>query len=181
VHASVCDIIADLAQNAIEADATRIEVDVATDPSTIRVRIQDNGKGMDERTLAKAKDPFYSEPGKHDRRRVGLGIPLLMQTASAVGGAVDIQSEPGKGTCVSFTLDARHLDTPPFGDLPETFLGLMAFGGSYDLILKRTTPADRYTVSRGELIDTLGNLEEIDNLILARAYVRSQEENLNPS
>ena len=91
----------------------------------------------------------------------------------------DAQIIVGMGTCVSFTLDARHLDTPPFGDLPETFLGLMTFGGSYDLILTRTTPNDNYTVSRGELIDTLGNLEEIDNLILARAYVRSQEENLN--
>ncbi|MDD4174040.1 MAG: ATP-binding protein [Kiritimatiellia bacterium] len=180
MHASVCDIIADLVQNAIEADATRIEVDVATGPAEIQVRIQDNGKGMDARTLARAKDPFYSEPGKHARRRVGLGIPLLMQTAAAVTGTVDIQSTPGKGTCVAFTLDARHLDTPPFGDLPETLLGLMAFSGTYDLILTRATPTDRYTVSRGELIDTLGNLEEIDNLILARAYVRSQEENLNP-
>jgi len=179
VHASVCDIIADLVQNAIEADATRIEVDVATDPAEIRVCIQDNGKGMDARTLAKAKDPFYSEPGKHAKRRVGLGIPLLMQTTAAVNGTVDIQSTPGKGTRVAFTLDARHLDTPPFGDLPETLLGLMTFGGAYDLILTRTTPNDRYRVSRGELIEALGNLEEIDNLILARDYVRSQEENLN--
>ena len=180
MHASVCDIIADLVQNAIEADATRIEVDVATGPAEIKIRIQDNGKGMDARTLAKAKDPFYSEPGKHARRRVGLGLPLLMQTAAAVAGTVDIQSAPGKGTCVAFTFDARHLDTPPFGDLSETLLGLMTFSGAYDLILTRATPTDRYTVSRGELIDTLGNLEEIDNLILARDYVSSQEENLNP-
>ncbi len=180
MHASVCDIIADLVQNAIEAGATRIAVDVETGPAEIRVRIQDNGKGMDARTLAKAKDPFYSEPGKHARRRVGLGIPLLMQTAAAVNGSVDIRSTPGKGTCVAFTFDARHLDTPPFGDLPVTLLGLMTFGGAYDLTLTRATPTDRYTVSRGELIEALGNLEEIDNLLLARDYIRSQEENLNP-
>ncbi len=179
MHASVCDILTDLVQNAIEADASRVEVEVATDPDTIRARIRDNGKGMDADTLAKAKDPFYSAPGKHDHRRVGLGIPLLMQTAAAVGGTAEIRSEPGKGTTVEFALDARHLDTPPLGDLPATVLGLMTFSGAYDLTVKRATPSDGYTVSRSDLTDALGNLEEADNLILARAYLRSQEDNLN--
>jgi hypothetical protein len=180
VHASVCDTIADLVQNAIEADATRVELEVSTGPEVVRVRIQDNGKGMDAATLAKAKDPFYSESGKHDHRRVGLGIPLLLQTAAAVNGTVDIRSEPGKGTTVEFTLDAKHLDTPPLGDLPATLLGLMAFDGTCDIAVKRSTPADGYSVSRSDLTDALGNLEQADNLILARAYLRSQEDNLNP-
>ena len=180
MHASVCDILTDLVQNAVEAGATQVEMEVSTTPAMIRARIQDNGKGMDADTLARAKDPFYSEPGKHDHRRVGLGIPLLMQTASAVGGSVDIRSEPGKGTTVEFTFDAKHLDTPPMGDLPATVMGLMSFSGAYNLTVKRATPADGYTVSRSDLTDALGNLEEVDNLVLARAYLRSQEDNLNP-
>jgi hypothetical protein len=143
------------------------------------VRVADNGKGMDQATLAKAADPFYSEAGKHDRRRVGLGIPLLLQTAEAVNGRADIRSEPGKGTTVEFSFDARHLDTPPLGDLAETVLGLMAFSGSYDLVLRRRTPAGGYTVSRRELAEALGNLEEPSNLVLARDFLRSQEEDLN--
>ena len=180
MHASVCDILTDLVQNAIEAGATQVEMEVSTTPTMIRARIQDNGKGMNADTLAKARDPFFSESGKHDRRRVGLGIPLLMQTASAVGGTADIRSEPGKGTTVEFAFDATHLDTPPLGDLPATVLGLMAFNGAYDLTVKRVTPSDGYTVSRSDLTDALGSLEEVDNLILARSYLRSQEDNLNP-
>lgn len=179
VHASVCDTIADLVQNSIEAGALRVELDVFTDSETIRVRVADNGKGMDKTTLKKVVDPFYSEAGKHDRRRVGLGIPLLQQTVEAVKGNLDIRSEPGKGTTIEFTFDARHFDTPPLGDLPATVLGLMAFGGTYDLILKRTTQADGYSVSRSELTEALGNLDESDNLILARNFLRSQEDNLN--
>ena len=179
MHASVCDTIADLVQNSIEAGASRVELDVYTGPDTLRVRVADNGKGMDQATLANAVDPFYSESGKHDHRRVGLGLPLLLQTSEAVGGKVDIRSEPGKGTAVEFTFDARHVDTPPLGDLPATVLGLMTFTGTYDLILKRTTPADGYSVSRSELTETLGNLEESANLILARDFLRSQEEHLN--
>ncbi|HNX36554.1 MAG TPA: ATP-binding protein [Kiritimatiellia bacterium] len=179
MHASVCDTISDLVQNSIEAGASRVELDVATGPDAITVRVRDNGKGMDKTTLEKVMDPFYSESGKHDHRRVGLGLPLLHQTAEAVNGKVDIRSVPGNGTTVEFTFDARHLDTPPLGDLPATVLGLMAFGGTYDLVLNRTTPADGYSVSRRELTETLGDLEESANLVLARDFLRSQEENLN--
>ncbi len=178
MHASVCDTIADLVQNAIEAGASRIELDVYTGPDRIEVRVGDNGKGMDAEQLARAVEPFYSEAGKHDHRRVGLGLPLLYQTAEAVNGSVDLRSAPGAGTTVRFTFDARHLDTPPLGDLAATVLGLMTFRGSYDLVLTRRTAADGYTVSRRELSDALGNLAESATLILARDYLRSQESSL---
>ncbi len=178
MHASVCDTIADLVQNAIEAGASRVELEVYTGPDTVKVRVADNGKGMDQAKLAKAVDPFYSEAGKHDHRRVGLGLPLLYQTAEAVNGSVDIQSAPGKGTTVGFVFDARHLDTPPLGDLPATVLGLMTFSGAYDLVLTRRTPTDSYALSRSELIETLGDLETAGNLILARDYLKAQEAEL---
>jgi hypothetical protein len=171
----VCDTLSDLVQNSVEAGASCVDVGVYTGPDRVEVQVADNGKGMDAATLAKAVAPFYSEAGKHVRRRVGLGLPLLFQTAEAVNGSADIQSAPGEGTTVRFTFDATHLDTPPLGDLASTVLGLMALSGTYDLILTRKTPADGYTVSRRELAETLGNLEEAANLVLAHAYLKSQE------
>lgn len=179
MHASVCDTIADLVQNSVEAGASRVELDVYVGPDMIKVRVTDNGKGMDQAALAKAADPFYSEPGKHDHRRVGLGLPLLYQTAEAVDGRVDIESAPGQGTAVGFAFDARHLDTPPLGDLAATVLGLMTFSGTYDLVLTRRTPTDSYTLSRRELIETLGDLETAGNLILARDFLKAQEAGLS--
>lgn len=178
MHASVCDILSDLVQNSIEAGASQVELEVATGSGTIEVRVTDNGIGMDGETLAKAVDPFFSAAGKHDRRRVGLGLPFLYQAAEAANGAVDIQSAPGKGTTVRFSLDAHHVDTPPFGELAETVLGLMAFGGTYDLTLTRRTPTDGYRVSRCELVAALGDLGEAGCLALAKRYLHSQEENL---
>ena len=175
MHASVCDFIADLVQNSVEAGASRVELVVDTGPDVLKVRVADDGKGMDRATLAKAVDPFYSEPGKHDHRRVGLGLPLLYQTAEAVNGKVDIRSAPGAGTTVDFVFDARHLDTPPLGDLPATVLGLMTFSGPYDLMLTRRTPSGSYALSRSELIETLGDLETASNLILARDFLKAQE------
>lgn len=179
MHASICDTLSDLVQNSLEAGATRVELDVYTGPDKVSARVTDNGKGMDRATLEKAVEPFYSEAGKHDRRRVGLGLPLLYQTAQAVNGTVDIRSAPGQGTTVSFAFDARHLDTPPLGDLPATVLGLMTFEGDYDLVLTRKTSASGYSVSRRELIDALGDLREASNLILARDFLKSQESGVN--
>lgn len=178
MHATVCDIIADLVQNSIEAGASQVTLEVSTDPDKVGVCITDNGKGMDETTLKRAVEPFYSEAGKHDHRRVGLGLPLLIQTAEAAGGKVDIQSKLGKGTTVRFHFDAKHWDTPPLGNLPQTVLGLMTFRNTCNLILKRKTPADSYEVSRNDLVEALGNMDEAGTLVLAKAYLESQENDL---
>jgi signal transduction histidine kinase len=75
VHASVCDLLADLVQNAVEAGASQVTVEVDTDRDAVRVTVTDNGKGMDQTTMSRAMDPFYSEAGKHDWRRVGWAFP----------------------------------------------------------------------------------------------------------
>ncbi len=178
MHASVCDMITDLTQNAFEAHATEVRLEIATSPESIRVVISDNGKGMDDETLAMALDPFYSEAGKHAHRRVGLGLPLLMQTVTAADGKAEIRSKQGSGTTVAFTLDRGHWDTPPLGNLPAALLGLMNYGAGCELIVERTTLADGYSVKRSELVAALGNLEEAGNLLLARDYLISQEESL---
>ena len=79
MHATIADVIADTAQNSIEAGASRVEVALVEDGVTVSVRIADNGKGMDEATQRRAFNPFYTEPGKHDKRKVGLGLPILKQ------------------------------------------------------------------------------------------------------
>ena len=63
MHATLTDVIADTAQNSIEAGAKKIEVSLIEDGATISVRIRDNGKGMDAATQDRAFDPFYTEPG----------------------------------------------------------------------------------------------------------------------
>lgn len=172
-------MITDLVQNGVEAGATRVGLEITTGPARLSVRVTDNGKGMDAATLKRISDPFYTEAGKHDHRRVGLGVPLLLQTAEACNGKAEIVSEPGRGTTVTFELDATHVDTPPLGDLPATLLGLMTFSGDYDLAVTRRTPTDSYAISRKELLETLGDLTSSGNLVLARDFLRAQEECLD--
>lgn len=62
----------------------------------VAVEVRDDGPGMDEATLARAFEPFFSTkfPGR------GLGLPVVLGVVRGHGGALDIQSEPGKGTTV---------------------------------------------------------------------------------
>ena len=52
----------DLVQNSIAAGATRVEISIREFPEEecMWLRIQDNGKGMDEQQLNRASDPLYT-------------------------------------------------------------------------------------------------------------------------
>lgn len=177
MHASICDFIADIVQNAVEAKATDIDLRVIEDATHLSIAISDNGCGMSEKTLAKAIDPFFSEAGKH-HRKMGLGLPFVKQAVELTEGRFDIQSTVGKGTRVSFSFPHHHLDTPPFGELPGTLLQLMNLEGSFDLRIERRKGDETYEISRGELIEVLGGLETASELSLAKEFLTSQEESL---
>ena len=178
MHASIADAIADTAQNSIEAGATHIEVSLAEDASVITVKIADNGKGMDEAVRARAFDPFYTEAGKHDARKVGLGLPILKQMCEACGGSVGLVSEKGVGTTLSYSFDASHIDLPPMGDLAKTVLALFNYPGDFELVFSHRKGREEYSISRHELADAVGGLESVESLSLAGEFLAGQEEAL---
>ena len=175
MHATIADVIADTAQNSIEAGASRVEVSLVEDGATVSVSIIDNGKGMDEATRRRAFDPFFTEAGKHDARRVGLGLPILKQLCEACGGSLSLESEKGVGTTLRYSFDAANIDLPPMGDLPETVTALFNYPGEFELVFTHRTPDGEYSISRGELADAVGGLESVEGLELAKEFLRSQE------
>lgn len=58
--------------------------------------VTDAGEGMDDVTLAKATDPFFTT--KDVGRGTGLGLPMVHGLAKESGGALVLKSERGKGT-----------------------------------------------------------------------------------
>jgi signal transduction histidine kinase len=76
--------ILDVAENAIRAHATRIEISLHEEVERRRltVCIRDNGEGMTAETAGKACDPFFTTK---EGKRVGLGLPLLRQSAEETG------------------------------------------------------------------------------------------------
>ena len=178
MHRCVCDCILEIVQNAVEAEAPRVSVTLAENNGTLFVTVADNGRGMDEETLKRAKDPFYTQEGKHPGRSVGLGLPFLIQQVEAAGGGVNITSATGAGTEVAFSYDLSNFDMPPLGDVPGTAVSLMSFMGDYELIVERKVGSEGWRVTRSELKDALGELESAASLKLARDYVQSLEDGL---
>lgn len=178
MHATISDVLADTVQNSIEAGAHRVDVDVDELDGIISVSIRDDGKGMDEATLAKVFDPFYTDPGKHDARRVGLGLPILKQICDGCGGSLSLESVPGEGTRLDYSFRADSIDLPPWGDLPKTVVMLMNYPGDFELVFTHRTGSGSYSAIKSEIADAVGGLDTVDGISLALDFIRSQEEEL---
>ena len=77
----------------------------------VRITIADNGEGMDEATLAKATEPFFTTKGPG--KGTGLGLSMVQGLAAQSGGLLSIQSQPGAGTVVELWLPkAKTAPTP---------------------------------------------------------------------
>jgi PAS domain S-box-containing protein len=68
----------------------------------LRLSVADTGAGMDEATAARAVEPFFSTKGVG--KGTGLGLSMVHGLASQLGGALTIQSRPGRGTNVELWL-----------------------------------------------------------------------------
>jgi CheY-like chemotaxis protein len=72
--------------------------------------VADTGVGMDEATLARAVEPFFSTKGVG--RGTGLGLSMVHGLAAQLGGALTIQSQPGLGTNVELWLPVAPAEAP---------------------------------------------------------------------
>ena len=113
----------DIVQNSVTAGADHVEItlDLAPD-GMLSVSVKDDGKGMSPELLQRVRSPFVTT---RTTRKVGLGIPLLMQNAMASGGGVEIESEVGVGTTITATFNTGSIDCLPVGDLAETMATLI--------------------------------------------------------
>ena len=66
------------------------------------ISVSDNGSGMDEATLSKATEPFFTTKGPG--KGTGLGLSMVHGLAAQSGGKLHIRSEVGSGTNVQLWL-----------------------------------------------------------------------------
>ena len=116
--------ILDIAENSINAGATKIEITVAENIKNdeLVISIKDNGCGMDAEKVKRVTDPFFTS---RTTRKVGLGIPFFKAAAEACDGFFKISSEFGHGTEILVKFKHSHIDRMPLGDLNGTLLNLI--------------------------------------------------------
>jgi hypothetical protein len=136
--------ILDIAENSAKAGAKRILIAVNENEVRDRLtfRVTDDGRGMSPEEKARALDPFFTT----GRKRTGLGLPLLAQTAELCGGRLTIASAPGAGTRVSAILPFSHVDRPPLTRMAETVMTLIFGHPGIDFGYRHTRNGTRFTM-----------------------------------
>jgi signal transduction histidine kinase len=78
------------------ADAKQIEVEIHYDDRQLRVRVRDDGKGIDPKLL--------SDAGREGH----FGLPGMRERAKLTGGDLTVWSKPSSGTEVELTIPGGH-------------------------------------------------------------------------
>lgn len=87
----------------------KIEVAARKDNlGNIIVQVKDYGIGMDNEQLKRIFEPFYTTKAKG----TGLGLTVCKQIVTLHNGAIEIESEKGKGTTVAVTLPLKRANAP---------------------------------------------------------------------
>ena len=149
----------DLTQNSIRAGASRMIIEINSQPEEdmLSFSLEDNGSGMDEATVERVQNPFYTT---RTTRKVGLGIPLFKEGAEQAGGSFSLWSKLGMGTIIKGSYQESHLDRPPLGDLAGSILALVMANPELDFTV---------TLRRGEesfIFDTVQIRQELDGVPL---------------
>ena len=145
----------DIAQNSITAQAKRLDITLTEEGETITLSIRDDGTGMAPELLARVSDPFTTT---RTTRAMGLGLPLLRLAAEQTGGSVFITSEPGKGTEVTATFLADHIDCPPWGDLPGTVAMLITGNPEINVCFEYHAGETAFSISTNEIKEILDGI-----------------------
>ncbi len=87
-----------------------IGVMVRQEDGIARVAVTDSGIGIAADDLTRLAQPFEQVEGQHSKttQGTGLGLALTKSLVEMHGGELQIESEPGRGTTVSFTVPVHR-------------------------------------------------------------------------
>jgi two-component system sensor histidine kinase RegB len=95
-----------LLRNAFDASTPGQRVAMRVEQGAgLRVEVTDSGRGMDDVEASRAVEPFFTT--KPAGAGLGLGLFLVRAFADQMGGALRLQSNPGRGTSAILELPAR--------------------------------------------------------------------------
>jgi signal transduction histidine kinase len=124
----VAQILRNLLSNAImhTSDHGEISITASLSESVVKISVQDSGVGIAPEHLPYLFERFYRADSSRARATggTGLGLAIVKQVVQAHGGQISVESQPGKGTCFTFTLPAVpgalfHQGTSKVACIPE--------------------------------------------------------------
>jgi len=145
----VRQVLLNLAGNAVkftEGGGVRISAVPDADPRFIRFEVADTGIGIAEEAIPRIFQEFTQADTGLARKYggTGLGLAITQRLVTAMGGAIGVTSQPGKGSRFWFTLPMKRA---PGVDQPESILTgarvlvLTAFPGLSEFLVRQLCEA----------------------------------------
>lgn len=100
-------VLVNLLTNAIRYSPAGSEVELSVELSgkdKLVFSVRDHGKGIDPAFSGKVFERFFQVPGSDDGKGSGLGLAIAKEFIEAQGGAIGVESAPGKGSRFWFSL-----------------------------------------------------------------------------
>ena len=120
----------------------------------VRLRVVDSGEGMDEETVARATEPFFTTKGVG--KGTGLGLSMVQGLAQQSGGGLKVRSTKGEGSSIELWLPIAHekAERAAANDAPDRTLEI--------------PPLDILVVDDDELVltNTVAMLEDLGHRVL---------------
>jgi len=169
----------DLAQNSITAGASLVTIRLTLgEDGWLTMVLKDDGKGMSPELLSRVTSPFATT---RTTRKVGLGIPMMMENAEKAGGTLKLESEVGKGTVMTVTMDTGNIDCLPLGDLSGTLLSLILTNPTHpDFLFEGKSPKGECTFDTREVRGALGSDIPLNEPEVAAWLQEALTEEINP-
>lgn len=113
-------VLGNLIDNAFDALATvqaprRVVVGIVESPSSLTVRVSDNGPGVPDDAMPRIFEAGYTTKRGAMSRHSGLGLSLVRSTAAKLGGTVEVRNDGGAAFTVLLPRDPE-----PAEDAEET-------------------------------------------------------------
>lgn len=112
-------VLDNLLSNAAKyTDRGSIVIEVDGTPGYLTIKISDTGKGIDEAELERVFEPGGSRRSRRRANSWGVGLSVVVQLLSRIGGRLEVMSKPGTGTTFW-----AHFPVQTRGSLPAKPLG----------------------------------------------------------
>jgi len=147
--------LADLVENSLRAGARHISVALRRQGDWLEMEVGDDGCGVLDHDLPQIVDPFYTTK---PRATIGLGLPLLAQTAEETGGTCSIERRGGGGMRVVASWGWAHPDRPPLGDIVGTLVPLIATSPEVEFTVELGDDQGTWRLCTGEVRERLGEI-----------------------
>jgi signal transduction histidine kinase len=100
-------IMRNLLSNAVKFVGNNGEISIKAEEKGdfMNIEVCDNGPGIDDKTLENLKRSVSASMiGEDNRYGSGIGLMLVREFVECCKGKLSIESQPGRGTCIAFTV-----------------------------------------------------------------------------